>query len=245
MPGYLTRIDPARDPIELARRCVHADNATALGAVAELRAVLDELEEVHVAHARASGASWSEVAAALGVTKQAAHRKHASRRQPTRAQPDSRSGARQRASGRLLITSEARRTMQLARREAERLRSPALVPVHLLLGILACDYVAPARALEQAGASLADGRAAASRLASAQANGEAVTPATRHILERSLNEAVERGDGYLGVEHILLALLADPDPDTRRVLEAQGVDVGTVRRELDAALADWAVPSAD
>lgn len=43
----------------------------ALPAIAELRADLDEVEERAIATARAHGASWSDIAEALGVTRQA------------------------------------------------------------------------------------------------------------------------------------------------------------------------------
>ncbi len=57
------------------------DPATGLAAVAALRRLLDEVEAAHVAQARASGWSWEAIAAALGVRRQTAHRKHAIRGQ--------------------------------------------------------------------------------------------------------------------------------------------------------------------
>jgi transcriptional regulator len=44
-----------------------------------LRRLLEELEALHVRDARAKGWSWEAIAAALGVTRQSAHRKHARR----------------------------------------------------------------------------------------------------------------------------------------------------------------------
>lgn len=55
------------------------DPATGLAAVAALRRLTDELEAAHVANARAAGWSWADIAAALGVTRQSAHKKHARR----------------------------------------------------------------------------------------------------------------------------------------------------------------------
>lgn len=46
--------------------------------MAALRRLVEQLEDLQVANARRQGWSWSEVAAALGVSKQAAHKKHAS-----------------------------------------------------------------------------------------------------------------------------------------------------------------------
>jgi transcriptional regulator with PAS, ATPase and Fis domain len=66
--------------IELARRSTeHGDPSSALRAIADLRRRLEELEEHHVETALARGASWSEVGAALGISKQAAHKRLAAR----------------------------------------------------------------------------------------------------------------------------------------------------------------------
>jgi hypothetical protein len=62
---------------ELAEAVNGRDPATALAAVAALRRLLEELEAAHVANARAEGLSWETIAAALGVRRQSAHRKHA------------------------------------------------------------------------------------------------------------------------------------------------------------------------
>jgi hypothetical protein len=53
-----------------------ADPDTGLRAVARLRRVLDELECEQVAAAREAGWSWREIAARLGVSKQAVHRRY-------------------------------------------------------------------------------------------------------------------------------------------------------------------------
>jgi hypothetical protein len=65
---------------ELAAAADSADPAVGLAAVAALRGVLEQLEAVHVANARARGWSWEAIAVALGVRRQSVHRKHAGRR---------------------------------------------------------------------------------------------------------------------------------------------------------------------
>jgi hypothetical protein len=54
--------------------------AAALRAFAELRRELNREEEVLVHRGRVAGLSWVEIAACLGVTKQAVHKKYAGRR---------------------------------------------------------------------------------------------------------------------------------------------------------------------
>jgi len=51
------------------------DPLTALAAVARRRRELDVEEYHHVLRARAAGVSWRGIAAALGVSKQAVHKK--------------------------------------------------------------------------------------------------------------------------------------------------------------------------
>lgn len=55
------------------------DPAEALAAVLALRRLADGLERAAVRRAIATGWSWAQVADALGVTRQAAHKRHAHR----------------------------------------------------------------------------------------------------------------------------------------------------------------------
>ena len=52
------------------------DPAVGLAAVASLRVLLESLEELQVENARAEGWSWQQIADALGVSKQAVHKKY-------------------------------------------------------------------------------------------------------------------------------------------------------------------------
>lgn len=57
------------------------DPAEALAAVVSLRRMADRLEYAAVARALADGWTWQQIAEALGVTRQAAHKRHAHRHQ--------------------------------------------------------------------------------------------------------------------------------------------------------------------
>jgi len=70
----------ARDAMRLAESVDSSDPAVGLRAVASLRALVERLEALHVEQAREQGWSWQEIGAALGVSKQAVHRKHGGRR---------------------------------------------------------------------------------------------------------------------------------------------------------------------
>jgi hypothetical protein len=68
------------DAPELAARAVDpTDYSEGLRAVAALRRLLETLEMLQVQRAIAGGAPWSDIAADLGVTRQAVHRKYAKR----------------------------------------------------------------------------------------------------------------------------------------------------------------------
>ncbi|MEW9529173.1 hypothetical protein [Microbispora sp. NPDC049125] len=58
---------------------VSHEPADALAAVAALRRLADQIEDAAVEQAMRAGWSWPQVAEALGVTRQAVHKKHAKR----------------------------------------------------------------------------------------------------------------------------------------------------------------------
>ncbi len=64
---------------DLAEGGTSRDPVVGLQAVAALRRLADQLEDLQVARARALGWSWTAIAAVLGVSKQAVHKKHAGR----------------------------------------------------------------------------------------------------------------------------------------------------------------------
>jgi hypothetical protein len=66
-----------RTAVQLAEDAARLGNPReGLAAITELRRRLEELEACHVENAVRAGLSWSQIGAALGVSKQAAHKKH-------------------------------------------------------------------------------------------------------------------------------------------------------------------------
>ena len=65
---------------ELADATASQDPAVGLAAGAALRELLESLESLQVVNARDRGWSWQQIATALGVSKQAVHKKHGVRR---------------------------------------------------------------------------------------------------------------------------------------------------------------------
>lgn len=64
------------DAVTLAGAAGNQDPRTGLRAVAALRKLVDQLERAQVRSARAQGWSWAEVGTELGVTRQAAFKRH-------------------------------------------------------------------------------------------------------------------------------------------------------------------------
>jgi len=67
---------------------------------------------------------------------------------------------------------------------------------------------------------------------------ERFTRDARAVVSAALAEARERGDRHVGTEHLLLGVLASPDPLVRDVTQAAGVDLVRARRALHDADAD-------
>jgi len=220
---------------QLAREVVQiTDPDTALRALTALRQELDATEPELVLRALQGGASWSQVARALGITKQAAHRKYRFLFEHAITVP---------ASTKLQVTGEARRTIQYAREEAKRLQQPAVGTEHILLGILRCERSAAAKALNAVGVTLERARACLhttlpglppAQLESAGTDG--ISQQARRILEHSVREAVQRGDGHIGVEHLLMALLVDSRNGAVQTLEDLKTTSARVKRQLEL---DW------
>jgi hypothetical protein len=64
------------DPGEVVAQTASEDPEIGLRGVASLRALLDAVEELQIRRARELGWSWQQIAALLGVSKQAVHQKY-------------------------------------------------------------------------------------------------------------------------------------------------------------------------
>ena len=169
------------------------------------------------------GWSWSRIGDALGVSRQAAHKKHGQR---VRSNGDSKP--------RVVVSAAAREAMRCAREEAIELGVRAVGSEHILVGLARVGGRA-SDALSAAGATLARLRdAVAPATATRPVDGvPALSPLARAMLEQALRETVERGDPELYPEHILFAALSEPGGGAVRTLERLGVAAGDVRTELE------------
>lgn len=64
----------------------------------------------------------------------------------------------------------------------------------------------------------------------------AFRPHARAVLEQSLAETVKRGEGFIGPEHLLLAILSSEEGGAVRTLASLGIEPDEIRRRLEALL---------
>src|SRR3954470_8934497 len=162
---------------ELLEHAVRAsDPEVALHALTALRRELDAFERVQDWRALDTGSSYGAVARALGISRQAAHRRYrelaAATEPPPGAEPPTR----------LRVAPEARAAVQLAGEEATALGATRMGSEHLLLGILRAGDEVAAAALRASGVTLEGARAAAQPTIAddeAGANGGGITSYAR------------------------------------------------------------------
>src|SRR5436305_1209100 len=72
---------------------------------------------------------------------------------------------------------------------------------------------------------------------------DGVSPHARRILEGSLREALQRHEGYIGVEHLLLSLLSDSRNGAVQTLETLKATPNQVRQQLNREWQKLAAPT--
>ncbi|MBQ7312417.1 MAG: ATP-dependent Clp protease ATP-binding subunit, partial [Clostridia bacterium] len=111
---------------------------------------------------------------------------------------------------------------------------------HLLLGLLSEKDGIAERVLSERGVTydktkqlLADnvGVGSPSKLSAAD-----ITPRTKKIIEQSASIAVSMGHGYIGTEHLLLALCDESECFAVRLIAEQGASAADLRRDVLASL---------
>ena len=74
-----TYVDRVTEAVDAAAAATNQDPGVGLRAVAASRQVVERLEALQVDSARRHGWSWEQIGVALGVSKQAVHKKHGRR----------------------------------------------------------------------------------------------------------------------------------------------------------------------
>ena len=110
---------------------------------------------------------------------------------------------------------------------------------HILLGLLAEEDGVASRLLQRRGVTMERTRELIADFAGVGSRTDVgpgdMTPRTKHIIESSALEAAQYGQNYIGTEHILLALLDEPDCVGVKLLRQQNVNAP----ELTADVLDF------
>ena len=137
------------------------------------------------------------------------------------------------------FTENARNAINLARESAFRLSHNYIGTEHLLIGLLQVDGVAR-KVLAENGVSVEKVLELVNQLI-APSNGVEMmdggnfTPRAKRILEQSYKEAARLMATLVGTEHILIALIKEPDCIAIRLLNTLGVNIQKVYIDILAA----------
>jgi hypothetical protein len=190
-----------------------------------VRRDLDAFERVQAWRALEAGSSYGAVARALGISRQAAHRRP--RALAAATAPPSGEPARRR------VAPAARAAVQLAGEEATALGAARIGSEHLLLGILRAGDAVAATALRSAGVTLEAARIAAQPTMAEGETGEgasAITAYARQVFGEAMRQAAAGPEHVITVADLLRAALGDERGGACRTLTALNVSADVRNR---------------
>ena len=132
-------------------------------------------------------------------------------------------------------TKKAFDVLQRAKEAAAKLGNEYIGTEHILLGLTLVQQSVAAKALEGQNVTY---HQVMERICEMQGKKQKfylpldMTPRAKRVVERSKQEAVRLGTNYVGTEHILLALLREPDTLAITLLEDLGVDIQTLYEDI-------------
>src|SRR5215467_441280 len=209
--------------------------ATAAAAAAQLEETTDALLGYFVDRCRKDGRSWSEISVALGVTKQAVHKRFAGAvaAHLIAANP---------APTFERFTDRARHVVAAAR-QAAHAAGGAVSSQHILIGLFAEPAGLACRALTNLHVSEADVRAAAGAGASAGEDASGTLPQFaeegKRALADALTIALELGHNYIGTEHMLLGLYRNAESPAAQILTGLGTSEAAAKAEIMEMLREF------
>jgi hypothetical protein len=189
---------------------------TAAGLAGQLQALADDLVEDYVEHCRMHGHSWTDIGAALGVTRQAVQQRfHA---------PHKRYGPE-------TMSDDLRQAMTQVKRAAVQHRNNYIGTEHLLWGLTAQSNTAT-RLLQDSGVSPDDiHQAVGARLsmgASQAAERIAWTPYSRKAIAIAEERSAQDGSDRIECHHLLHGLAQTGRGVAATVLADAGLDLAAL-----------------
>jgi hypothetical protein len=199
-----------------------------------LEAVSDSLLGHFVDRSRHSGHSWTQISAALGVSKQAAHKRFS-----FAAQGPFGYGAATFER----FTPRAWASLDAAATQA-RLRGHLYTQTDdILLALFEPAEAIAAQILRDAGISREAfedrvGTAAATRAGTEITDRPRFTEEAKNVLKSAVEEALRLGHNYIGTEHLLLGLYDDAEDPTPTALTDLGLDFAGAKGRLTRKLGE-------
>ncbi|MDP2293020.1 MAG: Clp protease N-terminal domain-containing protein [Actinomycetota bacterium] len=224
---------PRLDELIAAVRTAQPDALGQLSNAVMVAQHLGETADALIGHfvdqARRSGASWTDIGASMGVSKQAAQQRFVPKVPASADEPDAFSR----------FTPRARNVIVAAHNAAREAHHAEVDTAHLVLGLLTEPAAIAAKVLVGEGAAM-DTVAAAARasLPTGSDDSPELVPYSaraRDVLALTLSEALRLGHNYVGTEHILLALLEHEHTEAG-VLRGLGVTKPAAEKAVAAAL---------
>lgn len=215
---------------ELIEQVSGDDPLSRVASAMTVKAGLDEVADDLIGHfvdaARAAGHSWSEIGAAMGVSKQAAQQRHTTER-PSRERPPWRMGGR--------WTDRAKNAVKESSDAAAEMGYSYIGTEHLLLGLLAIPQGIAGKLLIGAGLTRDDVVARllpADTVSSRRRRHIPLTPRAKEAITQSFMNSVRLGHNYVGTEHLLLGLFDVPEGIGGKVLLEKGMTKAGVEADV-------------
>jgi hypothetical protein len=187
----------------------------------DLEQTTDALLGHFVDQCRRSGYSWSEISGALGVSKQAAHKRFSF---------DVPRFER--------FTERARKVLAQSEAEAHGLGHPFVGTEHLLLALFDVADGLAAQMLGSAGVTRSKVEMqvlALIKRGETPGSGKLpFTPRAKAAVQSAVDQAVQLAHNYIGTEHILLALFLSQDSVAAKVLREVGADYDAIKAQIVA-----------
>src|SRR5690242_2791025 len=137
------------------------------------------------------------------------------------------------------FTDRARKVMQLANQEAQRLNHEYIGTEHILLGLVKEGSGVAANVLKNLDIDLRKIRLEVEKIVQHGPGGEQVvmgrlphTPRAKKVIDYSVEEARNLNHNYVGTEHLLLGLLREQEGVAAQVLMNLGLKLEDVREEV-------------
>ena len=134
------------------------------------------------------------------------------------------------------FTEKAIKVVMLSQEESRRLGHNFVGTEQILLGLIGENGGVAYKVLRSLGVTLREARTEVERIIGRGSGFVAVeipfTPRAKRVLEIAIEEARDLGHGYIGTEHILLALLEEEVGVGVRVLQQLGLEISQIRTEV-------------